>query len=201
MIMRWFISLLLTAAFAALQAVAEEKREHGTHVHGLGELNIAVEENMLLVELISPAANIVGFEYKPGNEEQEQAIEQAIDDLKQVENLFVLSQQADCTIDRAEVTSSILNEDHGNDEEAHNEELEHDDHDHTDGHDETADDAVHSEFYAEYTFQCENIQELSQIEVKLFEAFPLSESLTVQVLSASGQSAKTLNKKDTFLDL
>lgn len=54
------------------QEAAQETgyRALGAHVHGIGELNVAIDGEALLVELISPAMDLVGFEHAPRTEAQ-----------------------------------------------------------------------------------------------------------------------------------
>ena len=58
-------------------STSQTTRQHDSHAHGIGELNIVLEGNELAIELISPAANIVGFEHAPSNDEQKAALAQA----------------------------------------------------------------------------------------------------------------------------
>jgi hypothetical protein len=51
-------------------ANAEEYRQYGTHEHGLTQMNLALDEQNLHIEVISPAANIVGFEHQPQTPEE-----------------------------------------------------------------------------------------------------------------------------------
>ena len=216
------IATLILSIAAASHSAEEEVRQHDAHAHGIGELNIAVENNELLIELISPAINIVGFEHQPENAEQKQQISDAIKRLEQAGELFITSQDALCQIEHVHVESTILDEHdghdqddeehghkddeehgHGDDEEhGHKDDEEHghgDDDDH--GHEADSHQEIHSDFTAEYEFHCDKPEKLVEINVKLFEAFPLTEKLNAQVLSLSGQSAKTLTKENTILDL
>jgi hypothetical protein len=45
-------------------------------------MNVAFEENELYIELISPAASIVGFEHHPRSEAQKTAVKKATETLK-----------------------------------------------------------------------------------------------------------------------
>lgn len=58
-------------------AVAEETCHHDAHVHGVGKLNVALDGDDLIIELTSPAANIVGFEHTPENEQQSHEVHEA----------------------------------------------------------------------------------------------------------------------------
>ena len=48
---------------------SEGTRQESSHIHGIVEMNLAVEGSQLYIELISPAANIVGFEHAPSTDE------------------------------------------------------------------------------------------------------------------------------------
>jgi hypothetical protein len=61
---------------------AKEYRHHEAHQHGISHMNVAFEENELYIELISPAASIVGFEHHPRSEAQKTAVKKATETLK-----------------------------------------------------------------------------------------------------------------------
>lgn len=91
------LALISIAVWSPFLAAHEQgHREHGVHQHGVGELNVAVEGSAVHVELITPAANIVGFEHAPRDAEEEAALRTAIDTLRAGDALFALSPQAGC---------------------------------------------------------------------------------------------------------
>lgn len=185
-----------------LTASAQETRQHDAHAHGIGDLNIVIEANELLIEFISPAANIIGFEYQPSTDGEKQALEDAQANLNQPEILFELSATAQCNIQQIEVKSSLISDhegeedDHGDQNEEHS--AEKSEQEHEEHHDEGQ---AHAEFHAQYVYYCDNTEELSEINVLLFELFPFTEKLNVQMISESGQSAKTLNNDNFLIDL
>ena len=140
------ITAMLMAICATTSISAEETRQHGSHAHGLGELNIATEGNELIIEFISPSANIVGFEYSPGNSEETESVKKAQESLKQAESLFELSVEAACELEHVNIESALLseNETHANDD-AHEEHEEHADEDKHEEHEEHADEDEHEE--------------------------------------------------------
>lgn len=217
--MKHKITAFLAAVCVFTTINAQETRQHDSHAHGMGELNIVVEGNELVIEFISPAANIVGFEHMPGNSEETQALEQAEQSLTQADKLFELTQEAQCILEHTNIESALLSEHethsddqaheeheaHAEDEtheeheenETHSEDETHENHEENDGHD----GETHSEFHAHYEFQCAEIEKLTEINVTVFNVFPLTESLNVQLLSQSGQSQKSLNPNNTLLTL
>lgn len=166
------LSLLFTGAAWA------SDREHEAHVHGMGHLNVAVEGNAVEMELVSPGADIVGFEHAPRTPEDKAAVKRAVALLRDGGTLFAFPAAAGCRLTEAEVESEMAEEDH-------------DDHGHErkDGEHEDED---HSEFHAHYHFRCNHPDHLTHIDIKLFEHFPGARELDVQTVSPRGQSAAEL---------
>ena len=52
---------------------------HGAHVHGQAKLDMAVDQNQLLVMVQAPAESFFGFEYKPKTEAEKKKAQQAED--------------------------------------------------------------------------------------------------------------------------
>jgi hypothetical protein len=186
------VTLCILALFPAAIALADEAehREHGPHVHGMAELNVALDGNVLWIELNSPAMNIVGFEHAPQSAEQKAAVHDATETLKDGGPAFGTSADASCRLAEAKVTTDI---EHPGTEH----------HDEADEHreaDEHADEA-HSEFQASYRFECAAPDALKQIEVRLFELFPGTEEIEAQVISGAGQTAAELTAATPNLSL
>ena len=196
-----FTLLSLLIASLSVQAVAEDHshtsshRSHGAHQHGVGSLNLGLDEQSLLIELELPAMNVVGFEHQPKTDEQQQRIEQASAKLKDGNLMFDLPKKAKCRLLQASVESELLSD---NDEHKdHDEHGHHDKHEHHDEHEAE----VHSEFAAHYEFLCRKPQKLDAITVKLFATLPGTERLDAQVISTKGQLGKKLTAKDNRLPL
>lgn len=214
--MRNLYSCLCTFLFLAGLGLAQESGgfvQQGAHVHGAAQLNIAQDANNLLIELISPAMNIVGFEYQPSRDEDIALLESALNTLSQPDNLLALSEQAECRLSHFEVKTDMAI-----DQEDHHE---HGDEDHDDKHDESgkkshdhADDKhaehdhaehehteeAHSEFHAEYTFACEHPEKLVEINLsKLFNLYPGIEDLDLQYALEKGQGAAELSADNPLL--
>lgn len=161
----------------SLFAGEDEHRHHDSHVHGVAEMNLAVDASSILIELNSPAANIVGFEHKPRDEDEHKRVEQAIQRLQEADSLFNFTDDARCQLDNADVVTEL---EHG-----------HDDHEHH-GHDHDKSEDAHSEFSARYHFSCESIDKLKQVEVKLFDEFDGLEEVKAQVITPDVQSLEEL---------
>jgi hypothetical protein len=210
---KYTINLLILCLFIYVficlgPAHAGEKRHHGAHVHGVANLNIAIEGHHLHIEFTSPAANIVGFEHHPHTEKQKSAVDDALKKLQKGESLFLLSPEAKGRMAESSVTSDITQEEaHAEDESTHT----HAKHDHhaDDGHKHEKGkhapnghkDEHHSDFSAAYIFDCREPGSLSRIEVKLFDVFPGIDHINVQVISPTGQTAMKLTAKNNLIKI
>lgn len=220
-------SLLTPLAFVAPVAMAseghkhehdhhdhghEEHRQHDAHVHGIAALNIALDGDEVHVELDSPAANIVGFEHVPSSAADHAALDKAVAMLKKGDDLFQFNSAAGCKMEKAMITSALLEGEHEKHAEAHDHHEEHghkghDDHGHEErghgksdhhdehGHDEHKEEA-HSDIAVEYHFECAQPAKLSQVVVEVFEAFPRTEKLNVQYVINGKQGAMDLNARN-----
>ncbi|MFH4765138.1 zinc uptake protein ZrgA [Vibrio alginolyticus] len=194
-------------------ANANEYRQHGAHVHGHVEFNIAQDGKDLLVEITAPGADVVGFEHAPKNAQQEQALKQAVATLEDSNALFAINSQADCNVEEAYVSHNLSetheehdHSEHDHDDHAHHDHEghehhdhneHHDKHDHHDDHDEAHDHGGHGEFSVQYRFSCEQVNQLSQIQTDWFNQFPTTESINVNIFTDTMQSAIKLSKDNS----
>ena len=165
------------------------------HEHGAANLNIAVEGDEVLLELISPAVNIVGFEHKPSTAEQQQALDQAVALLRDPSQLFMLTPEADCKTTLVELESSLLHEEeHAEEEHAEEEhaEEEHAEEEHSE--------EEHSEFHASYQLNCAQAEQLNAIDLVLFARFPGLEEIDVQFIGPSAQFGAEFTPAQTLLE-
>ncbi len=171
--------VVLSIAFAGMGSTANA--ESKAHQHGAGHLNIAIDGQHVEIELIAPGADIVGFEHEPKTEGEKQSISESATKLRNGEALFRFPNDAQCRLTESEVDSSLL------EQEDHKE-------DHKHGSEKT-----HAEFHAHYQFQCTNPEILTHADVGYFNYFPSAQLLTVQKITASGQSVQRLTPKATRL--
>ncbi|MDN3680001.1 DUF2796 domain-containing protein [Vibrio tapetis subsp. quintayensis] len=145
---RTFSLTLLSTAILSGSAFADESfRQHDAHVHGVVEFNMAQEDNVLMVEISAPGADVVGFEHAPKTDEQKATLTQAELLLMQPNNIFMLPDAASCKVVHAHVSNTLENskpstdheksEDHAHAEHKHEEhhDHDHDEHKHEEHHD------------------------------------------------------------------
>jgi hypothetical protein len=182
--MRFILSLYVVLSYSISTVLAEESRQVDKHEHGVGELNIAIDGSLAEFEFMLPGADIVGFEYKAKSDEDLAKIENALLVLENYENVFSLNKNSKCVL--ADLDHHLSGEEHEEHEEHADEEHE----EHADEeHEEHADEESHTEFYAKYSFKCDNIKQLDKVEFSYFKTFPNSSELEVQFVSDIGSNA------------
>ncbi len=150
------------------------------HVHGVGELNIAIEGQSVIIELMAPGADIVGFEHEPGTDADRQAVYEAVKALGDGQRLFLFPKGADCRQANAEVETGLME----GDDPAKGRKSE----DHAESHEGDE----HAEFHAKYRFRCAAPEALTHVDIGYFSLFPRAEELEVQMITGHGQGAAEL---------
>jgi hypothetical protein len=223
--MKPILPVILLAA--ATPALAEETRQLSSHEHGVGTLNIAFEGNRVEMEFIAPGADIVGFEYAAETAEDRAAIDAAVAKLARPLDLFVLTEEAQCSVVQASAALESEEEhdehhdddhhgddhddhgehddhaDHAHDDHADHGHADHDDHDDHD-HDEAAhheEDGGHTEFHAAYSLTCAEASSITEINFAYFDAFANAREIEVQMVTASGAKAFEVERDAPVLDL
>lgn len=177
----------------SVRTVLAFEEEHEAHEHGHATLMLVQEKDELQLVFKSPAMNITGFEHQANSPEQHAKIEWAEQSLSDAAQLFSITQSAQCTLEHADITSSLLEtNDHGDQHEGH-ETDNHGNHKGNDGND------SHSEFEAEYHFKCNNVSELKFIKVAFFEIFTSIEELETHVITDSGQKLLELDRNNVSI--
>ena len=182
-----FVGVLTCMVFPAY---AEEHRQLGAHVHGHGHLNIAIEGKTVSIELEVPGADIVGFEHEASTPKQKAALEKAKAKLAAGLSLFTPATAANCTQKSAKVS---IEAEHGDEHEHHAEGGKPGVKEEEDHH--------HSEFHAEYAFECASPARLTSMTFDYFKAFPNAQELDISVISSKGQSSYEVKRDKPRLDL
>jgi len=185
---------LVAMSLLTIPAFAEDgHRELGPHVHGHGTLNIAIEGQRVSMELEVPGMDIVGFEHAPSTDDQKTAVEKAKTRLEKPLGMFSLPTAAGCTVTEAKVALEAEHGPQDGDDHKHDEKG---DHDHDDG---AA--GGHNQFEASYALDCTNPSELTTITFDYFTLFAGAHDLTVNVVTAKGQSKYEVSRSKPTLDL
>lgn len=171
------------ALLAVALAVASGKAAaHSAHEHGIADLLVAVEDGTVTVELVSPAANLLGFEYAPRTEAQWQSAAALIKTLEDAELIRALHSAGVCqraswywetalfdAESLAARQADPATDDH------------HAEHHHDAGHSH----AGHADITVGYTFNCPG--DPASLDHTLFQTFEGLEELRVSVATGDGQ--------------
>ena len=163
----------------ALAMPATLLAKEAAHVHGLVRLDVAVDGKTLTLQLEAPLDSVLGFEHRPRTTAQRQAGDALLRRMQDAASLFRPEAAAMCTPTRTRVDSQALQS--GNAV--------------ADKEDEHADIEVSIEF------SCLQPNQLTSVEVGLFDAFKRIQRIEVQVAGAKGQSKQTLNRPQKLLKL
>jgi hypothetical protein len=176
-----FAILLVLLAAAGLPLGARAQHTHGAHEHGAGELTVALDGQELVVELVSPLDNLVGFEHAPTNDAQREALDTAGRRLRDAGAMFALPAAAACSIGHVDLESPwpMAAPDHEAQTQA------------GDVHAKPAR-GNHEDVLVTYHFMCTQPQALDRLEVRAFAQFPRLRELRVEHASARGQGAAVL---------
>ncbi|WP_421866478.1 DUF2796 domain-containing protein [Motiliproteus sp.] len=201
---------MLSPISQPLLANEHEHQQLDAHQHGAAELNMVVEGEEVLIELISPADNILGFEHQATTEADRHKLEQAVATLRQGA-VIQLTEAADCELESSAIESALL-EDHqehdhdaehaehdGHDDHEKHEEHAHDDHQNHDSHkehDAHGDDhtSEHSEFHVSYSYHCHKPDALNGAQLQLWQQFDGFEKIQVQLITPGGQQRQELTR-------
>jgi hypothetical protein len=196
------MTLALASLMLTLPSVHANASELDAHEHGSANLDIAIDTSTIEMRFESPAVNIVGFEYATEDEQQLLLINKAKSNLSNFDLIYGLVGDVSCETVKSSakwVTEHEAGHDDHDDHEAG-----HDDHDdHEAGHDDHGEvaKAEHAEFIAEYRLECNQLNNLAAIDVKMFEFFPAIEDLDVQVVYSQGQIKYELDANNTLIKL
>ncbi len=152
------------------------------HQHGVASLDVVIEGAIVALEFHSPAYDLVGFEHAPRDADQQRRVEDAVATLAEGAGISVRAGDDDCTR-----VDSRTGQPFSGEAERHDESESHDDHGHGDKHDREQ----HSDFFAEWTFDCGD-RVMSQIAVDVFDRFTSIQRVRVRSIGPEGQSATDL---------
>lgn len=147
------------------------------HVHGQAELDIAIHENIVEIELRSPQLNLAGFEHSP-RKAPDQAV--AVTVRRQLERPGPLLGFDHCKLTSMDLDGTLLNVDvHAA---------------------ATVDDDEHPDVTAIYQFECPSAPASLDLS-KLFQQFSGIEKVQVELMSSKGDASGTLTSKASQLGL
>lgn len=198
----WMSAMLVPGLLCSAMAA-------GAHVHGLAQLDVAVEPGRVMLVLHGAGDNFVGFEHAAQTPEQVAAVQQAEARLQALDELLVIG--TECV--RASVAvrlpenlraahEGVVPDAEDHDAEAHDHSHDHQ-HEHAhEGHEGSAAKHHPSDWWIEATFTCSGDTAGLTLQARpLFDVFPRLQELQVQAVGAGGQAGATLKPDVSTLAL
>ena len=189
--MRIVTTMIGFVIFISSHALGQHTK-HGTHLHGVAELTVAVEENAIEMMFTAPAASVVGFESEAASSEQLKAVEDARLVLRDPFRLVTFVGK-ECDLVQAVVDLTAISNSQKDEHEAHDEG--HDDHDSTDGEE------SHSDIIAKYEFECSSDDQLKKLKFGPDELLFGLDKVNVMWVSESGQGAAEVTADQLVVEL
>lgn len=184
--------VLVLACFAPNQHAAAQDHHHShhdersqlsSHVHGEATLTLIAEGERVQMQLISPAANIVGFEHEPQTAEQRARVQAAVEQLNHPSQLFQLL-GARCRPDHVDVQSPFISAEVQGDQ-----------------HHQQPMESTHKEFVVDYHWGCEKRGRLQGLATTLFDAFAQLQRTQLQWVMQGQQGAAHLTRQQPKVQL
>jgi uncharacterized protein DUF2796 len=168
--------LLLLATFGISATVTAKE---GAHVHGLVQLDVALDAKTLTVQLEAPLDSLLGFEHRPRTAAQKQAADALLKQMNEGNTLIRPEAGALCKPTKVNVESETLKSTKSA----------------------GVKDEEHADLDASFEFVCEQPDKLTFIEIGFFDAFKRIQKIEVRVAGPKGQSKQTLKRPDKMLRL
>lgn len=181
-------SITLSLTLVLSQGVYAHTYE--AHTHGEARMAMIYDEGVLLIEIQSPAENILGFEHFPQSKEEQELVNKSLNLLDKPEKIIELT--PGCVLKNKRIVSPFLKGDaaEGDSDKKHQ---------HADEH-KKQDVSSHKEFKLHYEYSCKDTSTLN-IRLRVFEYFNGFKKVHAQWIAFSKQGMKILNKKDQALEL
>ena len=202
---RHFSAVVLFVLFTGLPGIliaGELQRQHGAHVHGEATGSLAMDGDVIYIELDIPGINLVGFEHPPRTENQSETLERVIADLESGRWLMA-DARGECEMENIEVGTPGfgLNDDH--DHHGHHHDHHHEHHeDHHHGHEHDDDHGhEHAEFKVQARINCRSAERLRWVDLELFADYPANETMRIDVLTETLATRARLGPSRARIDL
>lgn len=186
-VQRFFINAFVFALIVSMPLSSVFAGEHSTHVHGVSQMTVAVENQSLEIQLTSPAMDLLGFEHKAESEKAIEMLKQVSTQLNNHAQLFQFEGRVCEHVQTTLDTSHFYQSDKHHSDESHKDQHEHDH-------------AGHSELVANYQYYCECPSALSELSVTLFDHFPDIHKMNVMWVTERLQGFVVLTKGNQTIE-
>lgn len=188
-------NVFLLAQFVHAKNQHKQHDSLGAHVHGLSEIMMAIEGEILNIQLISPAVNLVGFEHRASNKKETAIVNNAKALLSNTALLFSFS-GGDCSLINTNVdVLALIRLDENEHEPKVNKKV------HEDHSGQQASHENHTQVVANYRYHCEEESTLSAVNVLVFDQFSGVHKIRAMWVTDTKQSVVTLSAESRIINL
>ncbi|MCZ8109460.1 MAG: DUF2796 domain-containing protein [Betaproteobacteria bacterium] len=163
---------LATLTLAAAAALTTPAHAHKAHVHGVMNLNLAIDGPVLVVELVTPQDSLVGHERRPRPGAETTAAAAALALLREAPRWLQPDAVAGCSAGAVTIAPGKLEGPAPPGEK----------------------EGGHADVEARVEWRCQAPAALKGVDVLLFDAFRRAERIEVQVAGGSGPAKQTLRR-------
>lgn len=168
-------AMILAAALAGPGLAVQAGRvsaDTSRHVHGVGQLDIAIDGSEVKIALSAPAVTLVGFEHAPQSDMESETLRLARENLKSGDAMIRFNTNAACRLIKARVDSDLPEATPAEDPAAQ----------------------AHADITAYYRFECLQPQALDSAALGLFTGFPALQRVLVRYEMPEGRGAAELTR-------
>lgn len=180
-------TLVLAMGTTPLVASGAGRATEAAHAHGVMRLDIAVDQALLTVQLASPLDSLLGFERAPRTPAERRAADAMLSRMGEAAVLFKPNAAAQCVPTNVHIESAALQTTTPVPDKKMGKEA--------------AKGGEHADLDAHYEFTCAHPEQLTTLEIGLFNAFPRLRKIEVQVAGAKAQSRQTLQRPNRVITL
>jgi hypothetical protein len=184
-------------ASAAMQETVQESVQQSAHQHGVATANLVWQSPQLMIELMLPAQDVLGFEHQAKTAEQQQRIDATKAWLHDTNKVFVIA-DATCTPSSIELSGfdalDLKAASHKHHDTHHHEHKHDDSHDHSHDHS-----AGHVDLTASYLLDCDTPP--SSIGFAVLANYPAVTKVNLTAIVNGQQQAITLTQARSQLNL
>ena len=145
------------------------------HVHGHGQLAIALNDKVIEMEFVAPAADLFGFESTSKARKNKAKVDSIVEQLKLASDLFIWQESSKCSMKQYDI--KVFGEHHTKLKQKSKPKHGHHHH------------QKHSELIAKYQFSCSERVKEDGFKVSIIKAFPNIKEMDIIVFSDEKQSA------------
>jgi hypothetical protein len=157
------LAVLTLSAVSGLSA--DEIEQHHAHEHGKVTINLAIERDVLSLELEMPALHVVGFEHAPRTDAERRAVADAERWLRAGRSVLGVPKAAACRIEQRSVETPAWQDSAES----------------------------HSDYEARYSFRCGQPAQLKWVELWLLDRLREVTDAELNLIDASGQRTQTVS--------